>query len=195
MADGSHVMVFDNTRSELTSKTDAVEPEQEKVRFRTGLVDDAETIAEYHHRCWRTSFAALLEPGTVERMDPSGKLDRLRFWLSAESAMTTEVATNNNVVVGHVTVEGNEVVHLFVDPLHHGLGIGRRLLGRGERLLAQAGNVDAELHTIVGNEPAIGLYRSAGWRLTDRLVHSEHDGVAYHEHVLVKDLALPGELD
>jgi len=41
---------------------------------------------------------------------------------------------------------------------------------------------------MVGNERAIGLYSSAGWTVTDRLVHTDQDGVAYDEHVLVKRL-------
>ena len=161
---------------------------EQGVEFRSGLIDDAAVIAEYHHRCWLTSFAALLEPGVVERMDPSGKVARFRFWLSPDSEMETEVATVNGVVVGHVIVETNEIVHLFVDPHRQGLGIGGLLLQRAERLIVRSGYIDAELHTMVGNEPAIGFYRSAGWQLTDQVIHSEHDGVAYDEHVLVKRL-------
>ena len=36
---------------------------------------------------------------------------------------------------------------------------------------------DVELTTIVGNEPALRLYRSAGWTVTDRVVHTEQDGL------------------
>lgn len=161
---------------------------ERSLKFRSGVLDDAAVIAEYHHRCWLTSFAVLLEPGVVERMDPSGKVDRFRFWLSPESEMVTEVATENDVVVGHVIVEANEIVHLFVDPQRQGSGIGGLLLQRAERVIARSGYIDAELHTMFGNDPAIGFYRSAGWKMTDQLIHSEHDGVAYDEHVLVKRL-------
>jgi hypothetical protein len=63
-----------------------------------------------------------------------------------------------------------------------------RLLQVGEDLLRNAGHRDVELRTIVGNERAIALYRSAGWTVTDRLVQHDQEGVVYEEHALVKHL-------
>ena len=157
--------------------------------FRPVDPSDAETIARYHHRCWLAAFAPLLAPGAVEAMDPWGKLDRLRQWFTPGSGLTTVVADLDGRAIGHTTVSGNELVHLFVDPDHWGRGLGRALLDVGEGLLTAAGHREAELHTIVGNEPALVLYRSAGWVVTDRLVHNDWDGVAYDEHVLVKRLS------
>ena len=108
--------------------------------------------------------------------------------LSPDSSMRTVVATSGDMVVGHVQVEGSLLVHLFVDPDHQGAGIGSRMLAIGEALIGEAGHTDAELHTRVDNDRAIALYRSVGWRLTDRLIHSAHDGIEYDEHVLVKHL-------
>ncbi len=39
---------------------------------------------------------------------------------------------------------------------------------------------------MAGNAPAIALYESAGWHVTDELLNQETDGVTYVEHVLVK---------
>ena len=39
---------------------------------------------------------------------------------------------------------------------------------------------------MVGSAPAIALYESAGWNVTDELLHQETDGITYVEHVLVK---------
>ncbi|HUS42752.1 MAG TPA: hypothetical protein VMY16_08805 [Ilumatobacteraceae bacterium] len=58
----------------------------------------------------------------------------------------------------------------------------------GEELIAESGHTDAELQTRVDNDRAISLYRSAGWQLTDRLIHNAHHGIEYDEHVLVKHL-------
>ena len=104
------------------------------------------------------------------------------------TAPAAVVADLDGQAIGHTTVSGNELVHLFVDPDHWGGGLGRALLDIGEELLTAAGHREAELHTIVGNEPALVLYRSAGWVVTDRLVHNDWDGVAYDEHVLVERL-------
>jgi GNAT superfamily N-acetyltransferase len=135
------------------------------------------------------AFAPLLEPGAVEAMDPWGKLDRFRRWFTPGSGLTTVVADLGGGPIGHTTVAGHELVHLFVDPDHWGSGLGRALLGVGEDLLTAAGHRQGELHTIVGNEPALALYRSAGWVVTDRVVHNDVDGVSYDEHVLVKRLS------
>ena len=63
------------------------------------------------------------------------------------------------------------------------------LLEVGEETLRSAGHREIELNTMVGNARALDLYRSAGWTVTDRLVHNDQDGVVYDEHVLVKHLA------
>jgi ribosomal protein S18 acetylase RimI-like enzyme len=158
------------------------------VQFREGVSGDAPRIAEYYHRCWLAASASSLEPGVAERLEASMWLELFHGRLVPDSSMRTVVAANDGVVIGHVQVEGNLLVHLFVDPDHQGAGIGSRLLAIGEALIAEAGHADAELHTRVDNDRAIALYRSVGWQLTDRLIHSAHDGIEYDEHVLVKPL-------
>src|SRR5262249_53997098 len=156
------------------------------VFIRQASVRDAEMIAAYHHRCWVVGFSSLLEPGVVDRMNPLGKLDRWRRWLAPGSGFLTMIADDSGTPIGHATGSGPELVHLFVDPDHWGRGLGRRLLEVGEDLLRNAGHRDIELSTMVGNARALALYRSAGWTVTDRLVHNDQDGVVYDEHVLVK---------
>ena len=53
---------------------------------------------------------------------------------------STVAVTADDMPVGHVTVQGNELVHLFIDPEHQGGGMGRRLLAAGEDLLAADGH-------------------------------------------------------
>ncbi len=162
-----------------------------EVAFRPAVPADAATIAAYHHRCWLVAFADLVDPGAVARLDPEGKLPRWREWLEAGSGFQTVVAELDGRPIGHTTVHGATLVHLFIDPDHWGLGLGRRLLAVGEGLIAAAGHRDAELQTIVGNEPALALYRSAGWTVTDRIERQEYGGLTYDEHVLVKRLPEP----
>jgi GNAT superfamily N-acetyltransferase len=158
------------------------------VMIRPAGVEDADAIAAYHYRCWVIGFSSLLEPGVVDRMDPLGKLERWRRWLAPGSGFVTMVADLSGTPVGHATVSGHELVHLFVDPDHWGRGLGRTLLEVGEDTLRGAGHGEIELNTMVGNERALSLYRSAGWTVTDRFVHNDQDGVVYDEHVLVKHL-------
>jgi ribosomal protein S18 acetylase RimI-like enzyme len=160
------------------------------VVLRAPVPADAPVVAEYHHRCWVLAFSSLFEPGVVAGLDPRRRLWLFELWFAPDQdEVTTVVAEVDGTVVGHATVGGKEVIHLFVDPDHWGRGIGRMLLAEAERRLAAAGVAQAELHTMVGNAPAIELYERAGWTLTDRIVHSEVEDVAYDEHVLTKDLA------
>lgn len=159
--------------------------------LRAATVDDVAVMCDIHHRCWIVAFTRLVEPRiAVSDMDPDRNLTRFRAWFDADSTRSVTVAVSDDHVVGYATVEHHELVHLFVDPDHAGRGIGRQLLADAERRIFDAGHDTAELHTMFGNEPAIGLYVSAGWQLTDGVVHTADDhGVTYDEHVLVKPRA------
>lgn len=161
------------------------------VTFRPGRPHDAERLTAYHHRCCVEAFGPLLGPDLVESLDPQRRRPAFDAWLSPDTSdVSVVVAALGGVAVGHTVVAGREVVHLFVDPEHWGAGIGRQLLQVAEGLVAANGFDTAELHTIVGNEPAIRLYEAAGWTVTDRIVRTDDGEVAYDEHVLLK--RLPG---
>ncbi len=122
-------------------------------------------------------------------MEPGRNLDRFDGWLAADSDTRVTVAEIDHEVVAYSAVHANELLHLFVDPDHAGRGLGRCLLEAAETLMSDAGHAAFELHTMVGNAPAIALYESAGWTVTDRMIHTADDhGVSYDEHVLVKRL-------
>jgi ribosomal-protein-alanine N-acetyltransferase len=52
---------------------------------------------------------------------------------------------------------------LAVAPEAQGHGLGRRLLAAGVQAAADAGHAACELHALDDNEPALALYRSAGF--------------------------------
>jgi ribosomal protein S18 acetylase RimI-like enzyme len=123
--------------------------------IRLGIGSDAETIAAYHHQCRLKAFAQILPEGTLDGYPADGSLDRWRKWLSSESDPLVQVVSVDGVAVAHVVTLGNEILHLFVDPNHWGQGLGRLLLGVGEKELARQGHQEIQLHTMVGNTPAI----------------------------------------
>ncbi len=158
------------------------------ITFRPARPEEAETIAAYHRRCWLEAFALLMEPDAVAGMAADFNLAKWRLWLDPGSEPQTVVADLDGIPIGHTTVASNEILHVFVHPDHWRTGLGRSLLAIGEDLLAQAGHGEIELHTIVGNEPALTLYRSTGWIVTDRTIDNDNHGVTYTEHVLTKQL-------
>jgi ribosomal protein S18 acetylase RimI-like enzyme len=66
-------------------------------------------------------------------------------------------------VVGFVAVNEDELTWLYVHPASHRTGVGRRLL---EHALA-AIDGEATAWVLAGNEPALRLYKSAGFRVVE----------------------------
>lgn len=168
--------------------------------MRWACVGDIEAMIRYHTACWHDAFASLVGPDVMAAVEARSHEAIVQGWqhrLDPTSSPQTVVATTaDDLAVGHVMVDGNELVHLFIDPVQHGNGLGRQLLEVGERLIRQAGHRQAELHTIVGNAPAIGLYKSCGWILTPETIDEElPNGSSYSEHLMTKDFDAPGHVE
>lgn len=158
--------------------------------LRAATPADADAVADYHHRCFTTTYSSQLLAGELEAPDLAGTRQQLRDRFRPESEFETRVAVVDGAPIGHVTVSGHHLVHLFVEPDHQNTGLGRHLLGQGEALIAAGGHTDLELHTRVDNLAAIAFYEHAGWTVTDRLIHTVEHGISYDERVLVKRSAV-----
>jgi ribosomal protein S18 acetylase RimI-like enzyme len=153
---------------------------------RAAVPADADAVEDYHHRCFATTYAAQLAAGEFGPPDRAGTWRQLHDWFLPGSGVETRVVVSEGVPIGHVSVSGHRLLHLFVDPVHHRTGLGRSLLEQGEAMITASGHADLELHARVENLPAIAFYEHAGWRRTRGLVHTVEHGISYDEHVLVK---------
>lgn len=115
-----------------------------------------------------------------------GTKQQLSEWFQPGSGFETLVAVLAGLPIGHVTVAGHQLVHLFVDPGHQGTGLGRQLLALGESLLTANGHSEFELHVRVENLNAQSFYEAAGWVTTNRLIHTVEHGINYDEYIFVK---------
>ena len=161
--------------------------------LRRARANDAPTIAAYHRRCWAVSFRSIVEPEVMAFVEASPLAGVVALWETRihpdSTAQVVVVPDDDDRPIGHVMVDGAELVHLFIDPDHHRQGWGRTLLDVGERMIADGGHTTAELHTMVGNTPAIALYEATGWTMSDELLREDlPNGSHYHEHVLYKAL-------
>ncbi len=156
------------------------------IGIRTATSDDADAIEDYHDRCFAHTYASQLLAGEFEAPDREGTRQQLHDWFLPESEFETWVAVVDGAPIGHFTVCGHQLVHLFVEPEHQGIGLGRRLLAQGEAMIAAGGHTDFELHARVENSAAVAFYEAAGWTVTDRLVRTVEHGISYDEHVLVE---------
>ncbi|MDT0275317.1 GNAT family N-acetyltransferase [Blastococcus goldschmidtiae] len=159
------------------------------VAVRPATPADADAVEDYHHRCFVMTYAGRPSAGGFQPPDRAGTRQQLHDWFRPGSDCTTRVAVAHGTPIGHVTISGHRLVHLFVDPDHHGTGLGRRLLALGEAMLATVGHTELELHTRVENHAAIAFYGRAGWVVTDRVIHTVEHGISYDERVLVKHMS------
>lgn len=66
--------------------------------------------------------------------------------------------------VRHLDTEVAEVKSMYVTPAHRGAGLGRRILARLDEVALEHGCRAVRLDTSDYLTPAVGLYRSAGYR-------------------------------
>jgi ribosomal protein S18 acetylase RimI-like enzyme len=154
--------------------------------LRAAVPGVASAVEEYHHRCFLTTYAAQLRAGEFAPPDRAGTRRQLHDWLLPGSGVETRIAVVDGAPVGHVSVSGCRLVHLFVEPGHQGTGLGRRLLAHGEAMIAASDHTELELHARLENHSAIAFYERAGWVVTNRTVHTVEHGIGYDERVLVK---------
>jgi ribosomal protein S18 acetylase RimI-like enzyme len=139
----------------------------DEVELRAAAPADADAVASYHHRCFTTTYSSQLLTGEFEAPDLAGTREQLRDRFQRGSGFETRVAVVDGATIGHVTVRGPQLVHLFVEPDRQRMGLGRHLLGHGEAMIAAAGHTDFELHARVENLAAIAFYEHAGWTVTE----------------------------
>ena len=154
--------------------------------MRAANPEDATAVADYHHRCFTNTYAALLRAGEFDVPDREGTRRQLESWFRPASGFETQIAFLDDVPVAHFTVSGHQLVHLFVDPDHQRMGLGRHLLARAEASIAAGGHIEFELHARVENVAAIAFYEKAGWTVTDRMIRTVEHGISYDERVLIK---------
>lgn len=158
----------------------------ETIEFRSAKPTDAAVVADYHQRCFEKTYAKQLLSGELKAPSRDGTMQQLHDWFQPGSEFKTQVAIFDGTPIGHFTINGSQLVHLFLEPDHHGTGLGRRMLALGEQKIASNGHTEFELHARTDNLPAIAFYKKAGWTVTDRLLHTDEHGISYDEHVLIK---------
>jgi len=109
----------------------------------------------------------------------AARMDELRCTVGADAFLTLEqsaageglfddkvrVAEINGVVHGFVAYTDDELTWLYVDPASYRCGVGRALL----RHVIADSSPSLMIELLEGNMPALTLYRSEGFRVTERI--------------------------
>ncbi|MBL8839411.1 MAG: GNAT family N-acetyltransferase [Alphaproteobacteria bacterium] len=130
---------------------------RDTVRFRQAAAGDSGTVARLHRATVRACLPFLPDLHTAEE-DSAYFRDRLfrdcTVWVAEVPAGRAAS------IVGYCAFRPDWVDHLFVDPAHHGEGIGGALLDR-----AMAANDRLMLWVFQRNAAAISFYVARGFRL------------------------------
>jgi len=80
----------------------------------------------------------------------------------------TWVSEHNGEVIGFIALLGNEVGAIFVQPKYHGLGIGRALMDKAQKL-----HGDLEVEVFEANLIGRKFYSSYGFEPLSESIHEE----------------------
>jgi GNAT superfamily N-acetyltransferase len=127
------------------------------VLIRPGTPEDAEATARVHLESWRAAYT-LTGPSPEQRLD----LHR-RFPASFVAEVDGDIVGFVGVGPSRDADAEGELYTIYVAPDCWGTGIGRALIGAGERRLRELGHRKIILWVLEGNSRAQRFYESAGW--------------------------------
>jgi ribosomal-protein-alanine N-acetyltransferase len=102
--------------------------------------------------------------------------------LAAAGALPLVALTHEGELAGYAlfrsVLDEAELLRVAVRPTSRRLGLGGRLLRRGEELLRESGCTRLHLEVGEGNDAAVALYEGLGWERTGRRAAYYPDGSA-----------------
>lgn len=129
------------------------------VTVRRATIDDVDVLAAIWRDGWRDAHLGRV-PAELEHERLSGSWrDEVTVRLAG-----TWVAEVGGVVVGFVTIVGDELEDIYVAAGSRGTGVATTLLRHGERVVRDAGFSSVWLAVVAGNERARRFYERHGWR-------------------------------
>jgi len=142
------------------------------VTVRTAIHDDKLKVAIVHVRSWQVGYRGIIADDVLDRLKPEDRAARYTFGETEGAAQRTFVATEDDEIVGFVTIgaadngesphEG-EVFALYVDPDFWGRRIGQALILRARQSLHDMSFTNASLWVLEGNRRAERFYEADGW--------------------------------
>ena len=127
--------------------------------IRPAVPEDAARIAEVWESAWRDGHVGHIPEELLVHRPPESFRTR-----AAGLIARTHVAEVDGVVVGFVTIKGDELDQLFVDASARGTGVAKDLLAEGVRRLLAQGHTQPWLAVVTGNARARHFYEREGWR-------------------------------
>ena len=140
--------------------------------LREALNDDKVKVADIHVRSWRVGYRGVISDDVLNRLDAQERIPHYRFEETGPGIPITLLAFEGDEVLGFVTFGrssdpeifgGGEILALYVDPDHWGMGVGRTLLSGATTALREMSFSEASLWVLNGNRRAERFYGANGW--------------------------------
>ncbi|MBV9648328.1 MAG: GNAT family N-acetyltransferase [Candidatus Eremiobacteraeota bacterium] len=140
--------------------------------LREARPEDALAVARVHVRSWQTAYRGVIPDAYLDNLKAEDRAGRYTFGCCDPGAPLTIVATEENDVLGFVTIgssrdedpsQAGEIFALYVDPSRLGSGLGRSLMSEAKNRLYGQGFDNAVLWVLLENERALRFYRADGW--------------------------------
>jgi GNAT superfamily N-acetyltransferase len=123
--------------------------------------EDSSELIELWHAGWHDAHAHLVP----KEISAYRSFVHFRTWFM-ECGDAFHVARNENELLGFVSINGPEVVKLYVGSAARGTGLAATLLSYAEHELFRHGVTAAELYCTAGNSRAERFYKREGWTLS-----------------------------
>jgi ribosomal protein S18 acetylase RimI-like enzyme len=142
------------------------------VSVRSATADDKNDVARVHVRSWQVGYRGLISDDLLGQMKAEDRAARNTFGEGNESSPFTIVATEDEQILGFVTLGASpdadspnegEIFALYVDPERWGQGVGRTLILSARTHLREMLFDVANLWVLEGNQRAIRFYEIDGW--------------------------------
>jgi ribosomal protein S18 acetylase RimI-like enzyme len=150
---------------------------------RTARADDSEALGRVHIAAWRVAYRGIIPDDYLDALDPAARAERWRatlvdgpgdgrYMAEGREGRTLVIEDDEGQVVG-ISVVGpprrhepsgvGELWMINLEPAAWGRGLGTALLGAATDELRRAGNVEAVLWVLAGNNRARRFYEREGW--------------------------------
>ncbi|HEY8573477.1 GNAT family N-acetyltransferase [Phenylobacterium sp.] len=159
---------------------------------------DAEDLARVHVQAWRETYRGLLPDAFLARMSEPGFTRRFQRDLQGLAGVTLAAADRSGIV-GYAAggpsrrgIDGEaEISLLYVVRARQGRGVGRELLTRTARALAERGAASLMISVLRENHPARRFYEHLGGLAEPARQEPGPGGQLVHEVAYTWPLPLP----
>jgi ribosomal protein S18 acetylase RimI-like enzyme len=152
-------LIFESVALEGSSSGGTFFLAKQMITIREMKIEDIIQVSELMCSCYRwldrendfsdVQIAFLIaERGSVDRITTDSQ------------SQTYLVACMDNLVLGVVAVNGNEIAKLFVDPAYHRQGIGTKLCNSAQQIITDSGYEDMIVGVMAHS--AVGFYEKKG---------------------------------